>query len=167
MSGLAAQDVDILGGLDARALQCLRFAYVRPLPSAAALGLLRTTPKFRARCCASQAGYWNLTPCPALPPHRRHAEFWSAFPSRKLGYTPCGAGLAGSAEKGCCNGTAGSMSPLYMFDDKDLATLANFSESRARLRALGHVPMIPGDAAGGRIAVLRVLRGRKTRDHHG
>ena len=77
--------------------------------------------------------------------------------TRALGYMPGWAGLGMDLPKDVFLQWVGwVMSPRYLFDDKKLDEPAEFSELQGRVARALHVRRSLGDAAGGRIAVLRL-----------
>jgi predicted alpha/beta hydrolase len=91
----------------------------------------------RALLIAAQAGYWKLMASPER--YRVYAMFnFVGVPlARLLGYAPGWSGIGEDLPKEAFLQWARWVtSPHYLFDDKDLAGLANFSKYQSALRAL-------------------------------
>jgi predicted alpha/beta hydrolase len=103
-----------------------------------ALGLLANNKDVsRALFVAAQAGYWKLM---ASPERYRVYVMLNCVGSpltRALGYAPSWTGLGEDLPKGVfLQWTGWVNSPRYLFDDKSLASLANFAKYTGALRAL-------------------------------
>ncbi len=108
-------------------------------PSAARRsGLLpNNTEISRALLIAAQAGYWKLMASPERYRVYAMLNFAGVPLTRTLGYTPGWAGLGMDLPKDAfLQWVAWVMSPRYLFDDKNLASLPNFAKYKGALRAL-------------------------------
>ena len=138
MSDWAAKDVTAAVGWLRERYKDLPLAYVGHSFGGQALGLIpNNNTVSRALLIAAQAGYWGLmTP---LEGWRVYAmlNFIGKPVTRLLGYAPGKMGLGEDLPKGVfLEWTRWVNSQRYMFDDPNLAALANFQNYRGALRAL-------------------------------
>lgn len=102
------------------------------------LGLLSNNREVsRALLIAAQAGYWKLMASPER--YRVYTMFnFVGIPlARLLGYAPGWSGIGEDLPKEAfLQWARWVMSPHYLFDERDLACLQNFSKYRGALRAL-------------------------------
>ena len=102
------------------------------------LGLLPNNSEIsRALFIAAQAGYWKLMAAPER--YRVYAMLnFAGIPlTRTLGYTPAWTGLGMDLPRDVfLQWVSWVMSPRYLFDDKNLASLPNFGKYKGALRAL-------------------------------
>jgi predicted alpha/beta hydrolase len=102
------------------------------------LGLLpNNTEISRALLIAAQAGYWKLMAAPERYRVYAMLNFWGVPLTRTLGYTPAWTGLGMDLPKDAfLQWVSWVMSPRYLFDDRNLASLQNFPNYKGALRAL-------------------------------
>jgi len=102
------------------------------------LGLLSNNREVsRALLIAAQAGYWKLMASPERYRVYTMLNFVGIPLARLLGYAPGWSGIGEDLPKDAfLQWARWVMSPHYLFDDKDLAGLANFSKYQGALRAL-------------------------------
>jgi predicted alpha/beta hydrolase len=102
------------------------------------LGLLSNNREVsRALLIAAQAGYWKLMASPERYRVYTMLNFVGIPLTRLLGYAPGWSGIGEDLPKEAfLQWARWVMSPHYLFDDKDLAGLANFSKYQGGLRAL-------------------------------
>ena len=138
MSDWAAQDVTSAVAWMRERYKALPFAYIGHSFGGQALGLLpNNTEISRALFIAAQAGYWKLMSIPERYRVYAMLNFAGVPLTRVLGYTPGWMGLGMDLPKDMfLQWVSWVMSPRYMFDDKNLATLANFPKYKGALRAL-------------------------------
>jgi predicted alpha/beta hydrolase len=102
------------------------------------LGLLTNNREVsRALLVAAQAGYWRLMASPERYRVYAMLNFVGIPLTRLLGYAPGWSGIGEDLPKAAfLQWARWVMSPHYLFDDKNLAGLANFSQYQGALRAL-------------------------------
>jgi predicted alpha/beta hydrolase len=138
MSDWAAQDVTAAVAWMRERYKTLPFAYVGHSFGGQVLGLLPNNSEIaRALLIAAQAGYWKLMAAPERYRVYAMLNLWGVPLTRMLGYTPAWTGLGMDLPKDAfLQWVSWVMSPRYLFDDKNLASLQNFANYRGALRAL-------------------------------
>ena len=118
--------------------QGLPLGYVGHSFGGQALGLLANNGEIsRALLVASQAAYWKLMASPES--YRVYAlmNFVGGPLTRALGYAPGWAGIGEDLPKGVfLQWTQWVNNPRYLFDDKSVTGLANFTQYKGAMRAL-------------------------------
>jgi predicted alpha/beta hydrolase len=102
------------------------------------LGLLSNNREVsRALLIAAQAGYWKLMASPERSRVYTMLNFVGIPLTRLLGYAPGWSGIGEDLPKEAfLQWARWVMSPHYLFDERDLAGLPNFSKYQGALRAL-------------------------------
>jgi predicted alpha/beta hydrolase len=138
MSDWAAQDVTAAVAWMRQRYKALPFAYVGHSFGGQVLGLLPNNAEIsRALLIAAQAGYWKLMAAPERYRVYAMLNFLGVPLTHTLGYTPAWTGLGMDLPKDAfLQWVSWVMSPRYLFDDKNLASLQNFANYRGALRAL-------------------------------
>jgi predicted alpha/beta hydrolase len=138
MSDWAAQDVTSAVAWMRERYKALPFTYIGHSFGGQALGLLpNNTDISRALLIAAQAGYWKLMAVPERYRVYAMLNYLGVPLTRMLGYTPAWTGLGMDLPKDVfLQWVSWVMSPRYLFDDKNLAALANFPKYKGALRAL-------------------------------
>jgi predicted alpha/beta hydrolase len=138
MSDWAAQDVTSAVAWMRERYKALPFAYIGHSFGGQALGLLPNNSEIsRALLIAAQAGYWKLMAMPERYRVYAMLNFAGVPLTRAFGYTPGWLGLGMDMPKDVfLQWVSWVMSPRYMFDDKNVATLQNFGNYNGALRAL-------------------------------
>lgn len=138
MSKWASDDVTAAVSYMRARWPTMRLNYVGHSFGAQALGLLPNNNQVsRALFVAGQAAYWKLMP--GSEGYRIYAmmNFVGKPITHLLGYTPGRLGTGEDLPKGVfLEWTRWIMSERYMFDDRSLAALRNFSNYHGALRAL-------------------------------
>jgi predicted alpha/beta hydrolase len=138
MSDWAALDVTAAVAWMRQRYKDLPLNYVGHSFGGQALGLLPNNSEVaRALLIAAQAGYWKLMASPERYRVYAMLNFVGSPLTQLLGYAPGWSGLGMDLPKGVFQEWTGwVMSPRYMFDDRNLKTLANFAGYKGALRAL-------------------------------
>jgi predicted alpha/beta hydrolase len=138
MAEWAARDVTAAVGWMRERYHGLPLSYVGHSFGGQALGLLpNNTEVSRALLIAAQAGYWRLM----TSPERYRVYVVMNFVGKPLtwllGYAPGWSGIGEDLPRGVyAQWVSWVMNQRYMFDEPNLAALANFANYRGKLRAL-------------------------------
>ena len=138
MSDWAALDMTAAVSWMRERYRHLPLGYVGHSFGGQALGLLpNNTEVSRALLIAAQAGYWKLMTSPERYRVYVMLNFIGQPVTRLLGYAPGKMGFGEDLPKGVfLQWVDWVMSPHYLFDDRTLAGLANFSKYQGAMRAV-------------------------------